>query len=86
MNYLEYTIEFQINEETEKKTKDIMNVVKEGRCGFNFIKYIDEDDIDDKKKRTFIFTSTSNISQNLFHLFHGIVAKYNCYIKSPVSM
>jgi hypothetical protein len=86
MNYLEYVIEFIITEETEKKTKEIMDIIKEGKCAFNFIKYIDEDDVDNKKKRTFILTSYSNISQMLFHLFNGIEVKYSCYIKSPIMM
>lgn len=86
MNYLEYMIEFQITEETEKKTNEIMEIIKKGNCAFNFIKFIDEEESPDKKKRTFIITSYSNISQILFHLFNGIDAKYNCYIKSPVAM
>jgi hypothetical protein len=86
MNYLEYVIEFIITEETEKKTKEIMDIIKEGKCAFNFIKYIDEDDVDEKRKRTFILTSYSNISQILFHLFNGIEVKYSCYIKSPIGM
>lgn len=86
MNYLEYTIEFTITDETDKKTKEIMDLVKDGKCAFNFIKYIDEDIEDEKRKRTFILTSYSNISQILFKLFHGIEAKYNCYIKSPIGM
>ena len=86
MNYLEYSVEFTITEETEKKTREIMDLIKEGRCAFNFIKFIDEDIGDDKKKRTFILTSYSNISQLLFKLFNGIEAKYVCHIKSPIGM
>ena len=86
MNYLEYTIEFDVTEESEKKTTEVMELIKEGRCAFNFIKSIDEEIESDKKKRTFILTSYSNISQLLFKLFHGIEAKYTCHIKSPLAM
>ena len=86
MNYLEYTIEFDVTEETEKKTNEVMELIKEGRCAFNFIKFVDEEFDNDKKKRTFILTSYSNISQLLFKLFHGIEAKYICHIKSPYAM
>ena len=86
MNYLEYTIEFDITEETEKKTNEVMELIKEGKCAFNFIKFVDEETVNDKKKRTFILTSYSNISQLLFKLFHGIEAKYMCHIKSPIAM
>ena len=86
MNYLEYTIEFIVTEETDKKTNEIMDFIKEGRCAFNFIKFIDEELENDKKQRTFILTSYSNISQLLFKVFNGIEAKYYCHIKSPISM
>jgi hypothetical protein len=62
MNYLEYSVEFTITEETEKKTREIMDLIKEGRCAFNFIKFIDEDIGDDKKK---INTLLSDIINNL---------------------
>jgi hypothetical protein len=91
MNYLEYTIEFAITNETEKKTNEVIDMIKEGRCAFNIVKIVDEkmdesNEEDGKKKRTFILTSYTNISQLLFKLFQGIDARYLCYIKSPVAM
>jgi hypothetical protein len=90
MNYLEYTIEFAITDETEKKTNEVIDMIKEGRCAFNIVKIvdekIDESNEDGKKKRTFILTSYTNISQLLFKLFQGIDARYLCYMKSQVAM
>ena len=62
MNYLEYTVEFQINEETEKKTKEVMNVVKEGRCGFNFIMSM-------IKKREHLLLHQHQIFLNIYFIY-----------------
>jgi len=91
MNYLEYTIEYAITDEAEKKTKEVIEMIKEGRCAFNIVKIVDEkinesNEEDGKKKRTLILTSYTNISQLLFKLFQGIDARYLCYMKSQVAM
>lgn len=86
MNFFEYNIEVPINEETERRTEDIINMVKEGICCFNLIKISDEDEGENKKKRIFILTSYSNISQILYKLFNGLSAKFICYNKFPVLM
>lgn len=85
MNFLEYTIEVPINEESDKRTTEIMNLIKEGRCCFNLVRYMDDEE-NDKKVRTFIITSYSNITQILYQLFNGLMAKYTCFIKTPVNM
>lgn len=86
MNFFEYIIEVPINEAVEKRTEDILNMIKEGICCFNLHKISDEEISEDKKKRTFILTSYSNIAQFLYKLFNGLQVKFTCYNKFPVLM
>jgi len=68
MNYFEYTVEVEVTEEIEKKTKVIFDMVKDGRSPFNIYKISDETIEGDKNKedaenkmtktiRTFTLTS-----------------------------
>lgn len=86
MNFFEYIVEMPINEETERRTNDIINMVKDGICCFNLNRISDEELSEDKKKRVFILTSYSNISQFLYKLFNGIPVKFTCYNKIPIYM
>lgn len=86
MNFFEYTIEVPINEETERRTEDIINMVKDGICCFNLNKIIDEKDEKDNNKRVFILIAHTNISPILYNLFNGLKAKFLCYNKTLVLM
>jgi len=88
MNYFEYTIEVEVTEDIEKKTKQLFDMIKDGRSPFNLYKLSDETlDGDEKKKiRTFTLTSITNINQIVLHYFSGNCAKFYCFYKSPVLM
>lgn len=85
MNYFEYTIEVEITEDVEKKTKLLFDMIKEGRNPFYLHKISDEED-ENKKIRTFTLTSLSNINQIVLHFFSGNCAKFHCFYKTPVMM
>jgi hypothetical protein len=88
MNYFEYTVEVEVTEDVEKKTKQLFDMIKDGRSPFNLYKLSDETlDGDEKKKiRTFTLTSITNINQIVLHYFSGNCAKFYCFYKSPVLM
>jgi hypothetical protein len=88
MNYFEYTVEVEVTEDIEKKTKQLFDMIKDGRSPFNLYKLSDETlDGDEKKKiRTFTLTSITNINQIVLHYFSGNCAKFYCFYKSPVLM
>jgi hypothetical protein len=97
MNYFEYTVEVEVTEEIEKKTKVIFDMVKDGRSPFNIYKISDEPIEGDKNKedsenkmtktiRTFTLTSLSNINGIVLQFFRGDCAKFLCFYKTPVIM
>jgi hypothetical protein len=88
MNYFEYTVEVEVTEDIEKKTKQLFDMIKDGRSPFNLYKLSDETlDGDEKKKiRTFTLTSITNINHIVLHYFSGNCAKFYCFYKSPVLM
>jgi|688.fasta_scaffold00882_39 hypothetical protein len=97
MNYFEYTVEVEVTEEIEKKTKVIFDMVKDGRSPFNIYKISDEPIESDKNKedtenktpktiRTFTLTSLSNINGIVLQFFSGDCAKFLCFYKTPVIM
>jgi hypothetical protein len=88
MNYFEYTVEVEVTEDVEKKTKQLFDMIKEGRSPFNLFKLSDEVlESDEKKKiRTFTLTSLSNINPIVLHYFSGNCAKFYCFYKTPVMM
>ena len=97
MNYFEYTVEVEVTEEIEKKTKVLFDMVKEGRSPFNIYKISDETIEGDKNKedaenkmtktiRTFTLTSLSNINAIVLQFFRGDCAKFLCFYKTPVIM
>ena len=88
MNFFEYTVEVEVTEDIEKKTKQLFDMIKDGRSPFNLYKLSDETlDGDEKKKiRTFTLTSITNINQIVLHYFSGNCAKFYCFYKSPVLM
>jgi hypothetical protein len=97
MNYFEYTVEVEVTEEIEKKTKVIFDMVKDGRSPFNIYKISDETIEGDKNKedaenkmtktiRTFTLTSLSNINAIVLQFFRGDCAKFLCFYKTPVIM
>jgi hypothetical protein len=88
MNHFEYSIDVIVNEDVEKKTTEIIDMVKLGRSPFNLYKIIDEPGNDDKdpKKRTFIILSYSNIHTYIYQLFYGTAAKINCCFKTFVQV
>jgi hypothetical protein len=97
MNYFEYTVEVEVTDEIEKKTKVIFDMVKDGRSPFNIYKISDESFEGDKNKdenenkttkiiRTFTLTSLSNINAIVLQFFRGDCAKFLCFYKTPVIM
>ena len=88
MNYFEYTIEVEVTEDIEKKTKLLFDMIKDGRNPFYLQKMSDEkvDGDENKKIRTFTLTSLSNIHHIILHFFSGNCAKYHCFYKTPVMM
>ena len=97
MNYFEYTVEVEVTDEIEKKTKVLFDMVKDGRSPFNIYKISDEPIEGDKNKdetdnkttktiRTFTLTSLSNINAIVLQFFRGDCAKFLCFYKTPVIM
>ena len=88
MNYFEYTVEVEVTDEIEKKTKQIFEMIKDGRSPFNIYKLSDEkiEGDENKKIRVFTLTSLSNISQYVLQFFSGDCAKFLCFHKTPVIM
>jgi hypothetical protein len=89
MNYFEYTVEVELTEEIEKKTKELFETIKTGRCVLNIQKISDETFEEGEKKkivRTFTLTSLTNINQVILHFFNGHRATFYCYYKTPVMM
>ena len=92
MNYFEYTVEVEVTEEIEKKTKVLFDMVKEGRSPFNIYKISDEtiegekENKTNKTIRTFTLTSLSNINSVVLQFFRGDCAKFLCFYKTPVIM
>jgi hypothetical protein len=89
MNYFEYTVEVELTEEIEKKTKELFDAIKTGKCILNIYKISDEPfEEGDKKKivRTFTLTSLTNINHIILQFFNGHTATYYCYYKTQVIM
>jgi hypothetical protein len=89
MNYFEYTVEVELTEEIEKKSKELIDAIKTGKCILNIHKISDETFEEGEKKkivRTFTLTSLTNINQVILHFFKGYCATYHCYYKTPVMM
>ena len=86
MNHFEYTVDVIVNEEVEKKTKEIIDLVTSGRSPFNLYKIIDEpgNNDNDPKKRTFIIFGYTNIHNYIYQLFNGTSAKISCCFKTYV--
>jgi hypothetical protein len=88
MNYFEYTVEVEVTEDVEKKTKNLFDMIKDGRNPFYLYKMVDEiiEGDENKKNRTFTLTSLSNINNIVIHFFSGNCAKFHCFYKTPVLM
>lgn len=97
MHYFEYTVEVEVTDEIEKKTKVLFDMVKDGRSPFNIYKISDEpiecdknkDETENKKNkiiRTFTLTSLSNINAIVLQFFRDDCAKFLCFYKTPVIM
>jgi hypothetical protein len=86
MNYFEYTVEVEVTEDLEKKTKILFDMIKDGRNPFYLYKMSDETIDENKKIRTFTLTSLSNINQIIINFFSGNCAKFHCFYKTPVIM
>jgi hypothetical protein len=88
MNYFEYTVEVEVTEDIEKKTKNLFEMIKTGRSPFNLYKLSDEtlEGDENKKIRTFTLTSFTNINHIILNYFSGNSAKFYCFYKSPVLM
>jgi hypothetical protein len=88
MNYFEYTVEVEVTEDVEKKTKYLFDMIKDGRNPFYLYKMVDEiiEGDENKKIRTFTLTSLSNINNIVIHFFSGNCAKFHCFYKTPVLM
>jgi hypothetical protein len=90
MNYFEYTVEVEVTDDIEKKTKQLFDMIKDGRNPFYLQKFtdnkIDEDENKTKTIRTFILTSSSNINHIILHYFSGNCAKFHCFYKTHVMM
>ena len=88
MNYFEYTVEVEVSEDVEKKTKNLFDMIKDGRNPFYLCKMADEiiEGDENKKIRTFTLTSLSNINHIILHFFSGNCAKFHCFYKTPVMM
>ena len=88
MNYFEYTVEVEVTEEVEKKTKYLFDMIKNGTNPFYLCKITDEiiEDDENKKIRTFTLTSLSNINHIIINFFREYCAKFHCFYKTPVMM
>ena len=86
MNYFEYTVEVEVTEDVEKKTKYLFDMIKDGRNPFYLYKMSDETIDENKKIRTFTLTSLSNINHIIINFFSGNCAKFHCFYKTPVIM
>jgi hypothetical protein len=86
MNYFEYTVEVEVTEDLEKKTKILFDMIKDGRNPFYLYKMSDETIDENKKIRTFTLTSLSNINHIIINFFSGNCAKFHCFYKTPVIM
>ena len=86
MNYFEYTVEVEVTEDLEKKTKILFDMIKDGRNPFYLYKMSDETIDENKKIRTFTLTSLYNINQIIINFFSGNCAKFHCFYKTPVIM
>jgi len=78
-SFYEYYYTGELNEKMEEITKNIINNINLSMCTYNLVKYYDTELGENKKNRTFYFTSPLNINTFIYNSFFT-----NCDIKMEV--
>jgi len=72
MSYFEYTITGELTPEYDEKTKVFLERITNGTAFYNLSKYWDEEVTSEKKNRTIVLTTPTNMWIYLYDMIKGL--------------